>query len=249
MELNTLAFGDRGWKHRAAHTFWLEYSRSVRMAERIRYPQMGGARRRAVAPAPKCCRWKTCRLSPVFQTPHFRSFPATQSLMYPSNDWFFGANEDGRDPFEWYWGIVVYSPYDSTYEIASNGGGPFAPSNGPSYSHADVCAASTVLNKGGATFLDALGIIPGEGNLLAGVQAGAGLISAGMAVFGNDSTPADFAFSGAGLGLTLVNSLKTIGGAAGKAVPIAGNLLSVAATRNDIKGMNAYYNDCMAGKN
>jgi hypothetical protein len=129
------------------------------------------------------------------------------------------------------------------------GGGGGAPSNGPSYSHADVCAASTLLNKGGATFLDALGIIPGEGNILAGVQAGAGLISAGMAVFGKDSTPADFGLSGAGLGLTWVNTLKTIGGSAGKAVPIAGNILSGYSTYRDIKGMNAYYNDCMAGKN
>jgi RHS repeat-associated protein len=125
----------------------------------------------------------------------------------------------------------------SNGQPTDNAGG--APNNGPSYSHADVCAASTLLNKGGATFLDALGIIPGEGNLLAGVQAGAGLISAGMAVFGNDTTPADFALSSAGLGLTWVNTLKTIGGSAGKAVPIAGNILSGYSTYRDINPDNS----------
>jgi hypothetical protein len=43
-----------------------------------------------------------------------------------------------------------------------------APNNGPSYTHADVCAASALLNKGGPAALDILGTIPGEGNLLKG---------------------------------------------------------------------------------
>jgi RHS repeat-associated protein len=135
----------------------------------------------------------------------------------------------------------------------------YAPNNGPSYSHADVCAASTLLNKGAGTFLDALGIIPGEGNLLAGIQAGAGLISAGMAVSGGSAT--DLAFSGGGLGLTAasltysktaVQTLRTTAISGSKMIPILGNILSIGATANDIwgkEGMVNYYNDCMAGKN
>ena len=132
-----------------------------------------------------------------------------------------------------------------------------APNNGPSYTRADVCAASTLLNKGGATFLDALGMIPGEGNLLAGVQLGAGLLSAGMTIFG-ESSPADAGFSGAGLGLSAADLSGTakitakVFGKSLRVVPVAGNVLSGIATYRDIfgkDGMSAYYNDCMAGKN
>lgn len=35
--------------------------------------------------------------------------------------------------------------------------------NGPSYTHADICAASALLNKGVPAALDLLGAIPGEG--------------------------------------------------------------------------------------
>jgi RHS repeat-associated protein len=131
-----------------------------------------------------------------------------------------------------------------------------APDNGPHYTMADVCAASTLLNKGGQTALDALGIIPGEGNLLKGVQLGAGLISAGIAIFG-DSSPTDGALSGTGLGLSAVDIAgpkftASLFGKSFSVVPVLGNLLSVYATYNDIKGpegMGAYYDDCMAGKN
>ena len=131
-----------------------------------------------------------------------------------------------------------------------------APNNGPSYSRQDVCAASAVLNKGGATFLDALGIIPGEGNLFAGVQVGAGLISAGISLFGEN--PTDAAFSGGGLGLSAADLSGTakisasVFGKSLKVIPVAGNILSGIATFRDIfgnDGIQAYYNDCLAGKN
>jgi RHS repeat-associated protein len=130
------------------------------------------------------------------------------------------------------------------------GGGGGSPYNGPNYTLHDVCVASAVLHTGLGTALDVIGIIPGLNDVVALTT---GLGSASMAVFGNgfgdESTFADFALSGAGLGLTWVNTLKTIGGTAGKAVPVAGNILSGYSTYRDIKGMNAYYNDCMAGKN
>ena len=131
-----------------------------------------------------------------------------------------------------------------------------APDEGPHYSMADVCAASTLLNKGGQTALDALGIIPGEGNLLKGVQLGAGFISAGLAVFGN-SNPTDATLSGTGLGLSAVDIAgpkfsTSLFGKSFSVVPVLGNFLSGYGTYNDIygkDGMGAYYNDCMAGKN
>jgi RHS repeat-associated protein len=138
--------------------------------------------------------------------------------------------------------------------------GAGASNNGPHYTQADVCGASALLNKGLATALDALGIIPGEGNVLGAVQLGAGLISGGMAVFGNgfsDSSPTDAAFAGGGLGLTLVDKAgpkfrAKFFGENLKVVPLLGNALSVAATYNDLygkEGVVSYYNDCLEGKN
>jgi hypothetical protein len=124
--------------------------------------------------------------------------------------------------------------------------------SGPHYTLQEVCAASALLNKGGPAALDALGIIPGEGNLLKGVQLGAGLVSAGLAVFGNSSLEVGVS-SGVGLGLSAAEPYaKNVALNGVKAVPILGNTLSVFSTYRDIKGpdgMGAYYDDCMAGKN
>ena len=131
-----------------------------------------------------------------------------------------------------------------------------APNKGPSYTHADVCAASAVLNKGLPTLLDALGMIPGEGTLLKGLQWGASILSGTMI-----DNPGDAALSGGGLGLMALDSgLKSQGREVtakvfGKTVgvlPIAGILTSGYATYRDVygtNGMNAYYDNCLAGKN
>ena len=127
----------------------------------------------------------------------------------------------------------------------------------------DVCAASTLLNKGTDTFLDALGIIPGEGNVLKGVQAAASGLSLVKSIF-SPSTPTNAALSATGAGITLVDLFKVIAKnpeaalvdgfvkEGSKVVPIVGNIVSSAALYNDIKGSDgvvAYYNDCLAGKN
>lgn len=77
-----------------------------------------------------------------------------------------------------------------------------APNKGPNYSHADVCAASAVLNKGLPTLLDALGMIPGEGTLLKGLQWGASILSGTMI-----DNPGDAALSGGGLGLMALEAV------------------------------------------
>lgn len=131
-----------------------------------------------------------------------------------------------------------------------------APSKGPSYTHADVCAASAVLNRGLPTFLDALGLIPGEGAVATGVQFGAGIFSALMS---NGTTDAGLLAGGLGL-TTLDSGLKSQGrqvavnlfGKSIKIIPVLGIALSGIATYRDVygeDGMNAYYDNCMAWKN
>ncbi len=125
-----------------------------------------------------------------------------------------------------------------------------APDKGPHYTMADVCAASTLLNKGGQTALDLLGAIPGENTALKGAQFLGGLISAGITIYGN-SSPTDAVFTGVGSGIMAVDYGKVMTTGA-EAVPVVGNVVSGIAAINDIygkEGMGSYYDDCMAGKN
>ena len=154
------------------------------------------------------------------------------------------------------YGLGSSNYIDGSANGVDSGGAGFAPDNGPHYSMPTICAASALVNKGLPVGLDALGIIPGDGNLLAAVQVGAGLASAGLAMFG-ESTPTDAAFAGGGLGITLVDKagphfVASLFGKSLKVVPILGNALSAVATYNDIfgkEGLRNYYNDCLAGKN
>jgi RHS repeat-associated protein len=136
----------------------------------------------------------------------------------------------------------------------SGGSGGGAPNNGPSYTHADVCAASALLNKGGPAALDILGTIPGEGNLLKGAQALGGFASVGLSIFGSGGNSIDGALTGAGFGVWAVDTAKVIQASksAAKAVPVVGNVLSGISAWRDIwgsEGLVQYYNDCMAWKN
>jgi RHS repeat-associated protein len=129
-----------------------------------------------------------------------------------------------------------------------------APNNGRSYTRADVCAASALLNKGGPAALDALGAIPGEGNLLKAGQAVGGFVTAGIAIFGSGGNSWDGVLTGTGLGVWAVDTGKVIQASksAAKAVPMVGNVLSGISAWRDIwgsEGLVNYYNDCMAGKN
>ena len=94
--------------------------------------------------------------------------------------------------------------------------GGSAPNSGPSYSHADVCAASALLNRGGQAALDAIGILPALGSLGKGVKIGiqvvqhaAGLGSLALTVFGG-SSPGDAVFTGTDLGVTAVDDAKVM---------------------------------------
>ena len=123
-----------------------------------------------------------------------------------------------------------------------------APNNGPVYDLRTVCAASALLNK--QAFLDGLGMIPGEGNLLKSVQFTAGAIAAGWTIFG-DSSPMDGVLSGTGSGITAVDTAKVMTTGA-EIVPVIGNFVAAYATYRDIwgsDGLVANYDNCLAGKN
>jgi hypothetical protein len=136
---------------------------------------------------------------------------------------------------------TISSP--GTQYIISRPAQSFTPDN----QMADVCAASAMLHNGIPTALDAIGIIPFEGNAVKATQFAAASASVGMNVFGQ-STPTDAAFSGSSLGIAVVDNehLMTTGA---EAVPILGIGVSIAATANDVNEMRNYYNDCMTGKN
>ncbi len=144
-------------------------------------------------------------------------------------------------------GIQMPDPFISD---ATDNSSPF---NGPSYSAAQVCAASALLNKGGQAALDIIGIIPGEGTILRSAQALAAFASVGIAI-GTRGNPADAALANVGVGLWAVDTGKVIQASetVAKIVPIVGNVLSGISAWRDIwgaEGMVNYYNSCMAGKN
>ncbi len=95
--------------------------------------------------------------------------------------------------------------------------------------------------------LDAVGAIPGGGNLLHGIQFGAGIIGAGFAVAG-DASGAGLSATGVGLALADRTGASTVVHGT-EMIPIVGNLISIGATYHDIKGsdgMIARYQSCMA---
>jgi hypothetical protein len=123
------------------------------------------------------------------------------------------------------------------------------------YSKSQICAASAVLDKGGAAFLDSLGLIPGENTVIKGVQWGAGILSAALTAFSTDSSPIDGGISGVGLGLSVADSshyAQNIALKGTEMVPVIGNGLSALSLYRDFysaDGMGAYYGACMEGKN
>jgi len=100
-----------------------------------------------------------------------------------------------------------------------------------------------------STALDAVGIIPGGGNVLHGIQFGAGLLGAGIAAY-NSSIP-DTGLSAVGIGLTVADkSGESLVLHGTELIPIIGNIVSAGATAHDIfgnEGLIANYNSCLAG--
>ena len=110
----------------------------------------------------------------------------------------------------------------------------------------------TLTGKVGATYaataLDAVGVIPGGGNLLHGIQLGAGIVGAGFAVAG-DATSAGLSAGGVGLALADRTGASTVVHGF-EIIPIIGNVISIGATIHDVtggEGMVASYKGCMAG--
>lgn len=93
-----------------------------------------------------------------------------------------------------------------------------------------------------------MGIIPGAGNILHGIQFGAGLVGAGISLFGNVT---DGTLSATGVGLSLAETSATNIAVHGtELIPIVGNIVSAGATLHDIfgsEGLIANYKGCLAG--
>jgi len=106
---------------------------------------------------------------------------------------------------------------------------------------------SQAVSKNALSFgADALGAIPGEGNLLAGVQLAAAGVGFVNGLVTKDATGAVGSVIGGQL--TLVGaSAEALGTTALKAVPVAGNLLSGFFAIRDIANGFSDYQACLAG--
>ena len=139
--------------------------------------------------------------------------------------------------------------------------------NGPTYSQSQVCGASAMLHGGVSFFLDAIGVIPGEGNLLSGVQLGAGILSGSITAADPESKLPDGILAGGGIALSLADMTKTASfgevpevltnivsrasfGLIPKelsVIPVIGNFASAYSAVKDWNSMWKAYHDCMGG--
>lgn len=93
---------------------------------------------------------------------------------------------------------------------------------------------------------DALGAVPGEGQVLAGFQLGAAGVSFVNSLFMNDGPGAASSIVG-GQVVLVTAAAKQLGVPLAKAVPVLGNLFSAGlAVRDVVHGIQAY-NSCLAG--
>jgi hypothetical protein len=113
------------------------------------------------------------------------------------------------------------------------------------------CFSQAATSKAaGTTTLDAVGIIPGAGNILHGIQFGAAVVAAGVSTFGSAR---DASLSATGAGLAIAEKTQVNIEIHGfEAIPILGNFISAVATGFDIFGEGGVvdsYNGCLAGTN
>jgi hypothetical protein len=124
-----------------------------------------------------------------------------------------------------------------------------------------------MLHGGVSFFLDAIGVIPGEGNLLSGVQLGAGILSGSITAADPESKLPDGILAGGGIALSLADMTKTASfgevpevltnivsrasfGLIPKelsVIPVIGNFASAYSAVKDWNSMWKAYHDCMGG--
>jgi len=93
---------------------------------------------------------------------------------------------------------------------------------------------------------DALGAVPGEGNVLAGFQLGAAGVGFVNSLFTNDAPGAASSIVG-GQVVLVTTAAKQLGDPLAKAVPVLGNLFSAGLAVRDIVHGVQDYNACLAG--
>ncbi len=170
----------------------------------------------------------------------------TMYCMSSTNDNSNSDNGEWYDPVDWpsmFFGLFSSGPpINKLWNVKR-------PNDGPTKPGFLSCTFTGKVGMSlGTTTLDAVGIIPGAGNVLHGVQFGAGLAAAGFSVFG--SLP-DAGLSATGVGLSLAETSATNIAVHGtELIPIVGNVVSAGATLHDIfgsEGLIANYKGCIAG--
>lgn len=127
------------------------------------------------------------------------------------------------------------------------GAGVGTTSSGPTYTKAQVCAASALMQGGGQTALDAAGMIPGDNAAVTAFQVGTGILSAGIAAY-NNSPPADGFLASVGAGLAAAESYsKNISFRGVEIVPVLGNAAAAVSTKRDLNAMGKDFDSCMGG--
>jgi hypothetical protein len=111
------------------------------------------------------------------------------------------------------------------------------------------CFSQAATSKAaGTTALDAVGVIPGAGNILHGVQFVAAIVAAGISTFGSAR---DASLSATGAGLAIADKTEASIGVHGvEIIPVLGNAVSAVAAGFDIFGEGGLvdsYNGCVAG--
>jgi hypothetical protein len=117
------------------------------------------------------------------------------------------------------------------------------------------CAGQALKAKGLSIVLDAVGAIPGAGNLVSGAAvgiraadayvSGIGALSGAGLVLLNPTDRVDVASGATNLGLAFTNI--ALGGT--KAIPVAGNIVSGLTGLYDAYGAVQVYHQCVAGTN
>jgi RHS repeat-associated protein len=146
--------------------------------------------------------------------------------------------------------FFVLVPSASNYAAPnSGGGGGGAPNNGTSKQQ--QCALQTLKKNGVSLALDAAGFIPGESQVMAGVQLGVSAAS-----FTNSLMTASDNPNGAAIGATssivgaqitgVGMAAKSMGVSWAKAVPWIGYGVNALATLNDLSSAYGDYQSCMS---
>lgn len=157
-------------------------------------------------------------------------------------DWwdYYSPENPGTPP------DLGYDPYEYRMQVGMGGS-----SNGPSYTHADVCAASALLNNGAALALDAVSL----GADAFGPEAQYAKLAVGLTLSTGSMINSAVHQDLTGTTLGMASYLKaptelaarSAGWAWAKWIPFAGYVADAYSAINDVRQTMSDYSSCMAG--